>query len=79
MLASKTTLAMGSTLPDGSILAMGALLIPGATRTHAIYAGVPAKPLDVDVTEWAYLHRSQMTPGIHKGTGIKPPVLSHSD
>lgn len=73
MVASKTLLAMGSTLPDGSILAMGGLLMPGASKPFTIYGGVPAKPLNVDVKDWAYLHRKQMHSGNSKGIGMEFP------
>jgi len=74
MVASKTILAMGSTLPDGSILAMGGLLLPGATKPFTMYGGVPAKPLAVDIKDWKFLHRKQMTPSNTKGTGMEFPT-----
>ncbi len=73
MVASKTILAMGSSLPDGSILAMGGLLLPGASKPFAMYGGVPAKPLNVDIRDWKFLHRTQMTPQNTKGIGMAPP------
>lgn len=63
MVASKTTLAMGATLPDRCILALGAVLLPGATRTDALYGGVPAKPLDIDIRHWKAFTRTQLTAG----------------
>lgn len=73
MVASKTILSMGSTLPDGSILAMGGLLLPGATKPFKMYGGVPAKALPVDIRDWKFLHRTQMTPQNKKGTGMAFP------
>ncbi len=73
MVASKTVLAKGATLPECSILAMGAVLMPGATKTHAMYGGVPAKPLNVDITDWEFQHRTSMTPRNTKGAGLAPP------
>lgn len=75
MAASMTTLAMGASLPDGSVLAMGGVLMPGASKTHAIYGGVPAKPLNIDIRDWEFLHRTQMTPRNSKGKEIAPPTL----
>ncbi|CAN5137923.1 hypothetical protein BH20ACT5_BH20ACT5_07750 [soil metagenome] len=50
-IAARTTLAMGAMLPTGSVLAMGGVLMPGATQTHMMYGGVPAKPLR-NVGDW---------------------------
>ena len=61
MVASKTTLAMGATLPDRSILAMGATLLPGATRPDTMYAGLPARPLDIDISAWKVFTRPKLT------------------
>ncbi len=72
MIASKTILAKGATLPEGSILAMGGVLLPGATKTHTMYGGVPAKPLNVDIKDWAFQHRTSMTPRNTKGTQLAP-------
>lgn len=72
MIASKTILAKGATLPEGSILAMGGVLLPGATKTHTMYGGVPAKPLNVDIKDWAFQHRTSMTPRNTKGTQLTP-------
>lgn len=76
MVASKTILAMGSTLPDGSILAMGGLLMPGANKPFTMYGGVPAKPLDIDLKDWKFLHRTQMHSANTKGTGMEFPSLT---
>lgn len=51
-IAARTTLAAGATLPDNSVLAMGGILMPGATKTHSLYGGVPAKPIR-DISDWA--------------------------
>lgn len=61
MVASKTTLAMGATLPDRSILAMGATLLPGATAPDKMYAGLPARPLDLDIRDWKVFTRPKLT------------------
>lgn len=76
MVASKTVLAKGSTLPEGSILAMGGVLLPGASKTHTMYGGVPARPLDVDIKDWKFLQRTAMTPRNTKGTRLEKATLS---
>ncbi|MGI8692976.1 MAG: acyltransferase [Geodermatophilaceae bacterium] len=75
-IATKTILAKGATLPEGSILAMGAVLMPGASKTHTMYGGVPAKPLSVDITNWAFQQRTSMTPRNTKGTQFVPAELT---
>lgn len=70
MVATKSILAKGSTLPDGCILAMGGVLLPGATKTRTMYGGVPAKPLNVDISDWKCFQRTRMTPRNTKGTEI---------
>lgn len=70
MVATKCILAKGSTLPERSILAMGGVLLPGATKPQTMYGGVPAKPLNVDISEWKFLQRTSMTPRNTKGTEI---------
>lgn len=74
MVASKTVIAKGATLPEGSILAMGGVLMPGATQTHSMYGGVPAKPLNIDIKDWEFQHRTSMTPRNAKGTGMAPAL-----
>ncbi len=75
MVATKTVIAKGALLPEGCILAMGAVLMPGAKKTYTMYGGVPAKPLDVDITDWAFLRRTTMTPRNDKGIGVATPPL----
>lgn len=81
MVASRTILAMGATLPEGSVLAMGAVLMPGASKTHAMYGGVPARAIKEDIGDWAFQHRTTMAPRVQKGFGVagaempEPPGL----
>jgi len=50
--AAQCSIAVGATLPERSVLAMGAVLMPGATATQALYAGVPAKVVRPDISDW---------------------------
>lgn len=63
LVATKTTLAMGATLPDNCVLAMGGLLMPGATKTYAVYGGVPARPVVEDISGWEMFNRTEVLPG----------------
>lgn len=66
MVAARTTLAVGATLPDYCALGIGALLQPGATQTHHLYGGNPAKPLR-EVGEWkAMADRDSRRPGLQR-------------
>ncbi len=51
-IAAQCSIAVGATLPAQSVLAMGAVLMPGATATHALYGGVPAKVVRPDISDW---------------------------
>ncbi len=66
-IAARTTLAAGATLPDYSVLAMGGILMPGATKTKALYGGVPAKPIR-DISDWAIMTVPQ------DYDGVRPPI-----
>lgn len=50
--AGGCTVAVGATLPEQSVLGMGGVLMPGATAPHALYAGVPARVVRPDISDW---------------------------
>ncbi|MBA2390612.1 MAG: hypothetical protein H0V67_10205 [Geodermatophilaceae bacterium] len=50
--AAQCSVSVGATLPERSVLGMGAVLMPGATATNALYAGVPAKVVRPDISDW---------------------------
>lgn len=66
-IAARTTVAMGASLPPFSVLAMGGVLMPGATKTHTLYGGVPAKPVR-DISDWKML-KVQEEHGV-----LRPPM-----
>ncbi|MBA3418185.1 MAG: acyltransferase [Geodermatophilaceae bacterium] len=68
--ASSCIMAVGATLPERSVLAMGAVLMPGATAPHALYAGVPAKVVRPDISDWVAFDYSE------DGTRTRTPAHS---
>jgi len=50
---------VGATLPARSVLAMGAVLMPGAKDAHALYAGVPARVVRADISDWKCFEYSE--------------------
>jgi len=72
-LLAPTRIGRSCMVASKTILAMGGLLLPGATKAFTMYGGVPAKPLPVDIKDWKFLHRTQMTPQNKKGTGMTFP------
>lgn len=57
--AAQCSIAVGATLPAQSVLGMGAVLMPGATATHALYGGVPAKVVRPDISDWKVFEYSE--------------------
>lgn len=68
--AAQCIVAVGATLPDRSVLAMAGVLMPGATAANALYAGVPAKVVRPDISDWVCFQYSD------DGTQLRTPENS---